>query len=694
MIFYFCHLALPAQNKNIDSLFTLQKTDKPDSNKVNHSLSLGREFIKIGLYDTALYYCNSALQLAQQLNFKNGIASSYSIIGTVFYYQGDYSSTLDYYFKALKINEELNNKKEIVKQLSNIGLVFYKQGNYRKALDNYFKSVKIAEELDNKSSLANTLSNIGLVYRSQGDYTKALNYYFKALKISKELGNVDITAYLLGNIGNVYKEQKDYFKALDNYLEVLKTTEGLENKNLIATALGNIGTVYAYQRDYTKATDYFFKALKIAEELGNKDGIALNLSNIGKVYTSIGKFKEAEQYLKRANALYDSIGNMNDLLQMEIYLSQLYDTTGRGKEALIHYKKAITIKDTLFSQENKKELVRKEMQYDFDKKEAAAKAQQEKKDAVTVEEKQRQKVIIYSISVGLFLVLLLAFFIFRGYRLKQKANIIITQQKAEVENQKELVEIKNKEITDSITYARRIQQAKLPKKEEIYAALARSFILFKPKDIVSGDFYFFHKNERIVFIASADCTGHGVPGAFMSMIGSEKLEDAVSQTTDTSEILKLLNNGIKTALHQSENDESTRDGMDIALCSIDTENRIVKYAGANRPIWIIRKGQTQVEETKATKKAIGGFTEDKQHFDTHELKLRQGDTFYIFTDGYADQFGGEDGKKLMTKKFKEILLDIQDKTMQEQEKYLNTFVDNWRGKREQIDDILVIGIRL
>jgi serine phosphatase RsbU (regulator of sigma subunit) len=285
-----------------------------------------------------------------------------------------------------------------------------------------------------------------------------------------------------------------------------------------------------------------------------------------------------------------------------------------------------------------------------------------------------------------------------------------------------LVEEKNKEITDSINYAKRIQQAKLPKKEEIYTALPQSFVLFKPKDIVSGDFYFFHKSpspsERgrgEVFIAAADCTGHGVPGAFMSMIGSEKLEDAVSQTIDTSEILKLLNKGIKTTLHQSENNESTRDGMDIALVRIDLtgfENlsglTTLHYVGANRPIWIIRKGQSEVEEIKATKKAIGGFTEDNQHFETHEIKLQKGDTFYIFTDGYADQFGGAEGnltalenfgstkhdKKLMTKKFKEILLDIQNKTMQEQEKQLDAFVDKWRGNREQVDDILVIGIRI
>lgn len=260
--------------------------------------------------------------------------------------------------------------------------------------------------------------------------------------------------------------------------------------------------------------------------------------------------------------------------------------------------------------------------------------------------------------------------------------------------QNESITIKNKEITDSITYAKRIQEAKLPNKENFYTSFPQSFILFKPKDIVSGDFYYFHTTQQLTFIAAADCTGHGVPGAFMCMIGSEKLENSVSQNTDTSNILMQLNKGIKTSLRQSNNNESTRDGMDIALCSIDKENGILKFAGANRPLWIIRKGQSAIEEIKATKKAIGGLTENDTTFESHELKLQQGDTFYIFTDGYADQFGGKSGKKLMTKKFKEILLDIKNKTMQEQEKYLNDFIEEWKAGTEQVDDILVIGIRL
>ena len=263
----------------------------------------------------------------------------------------------------------------------------------------------------------------------------------------------------------------------------------------------------------------------------------------------------------------------------------------------------------------------------------------------------------------------------------------LKKAKSEIENQKA-------EIISSITYAKRIQQSKLPNKTDFVKLFPDSFILFKPKDIVSGDFYYFQKKNDSIFISASDCTGHGVPGAIMSMICSEKLEEAISKNEDMSEILNFINKRLKFSLKQTENDTSSRDGMDTALCAIDKTNRIVKYAGANRPLWIIRKGQDTIEEIKATKHAIGGHTKDDQHFENYEIQFQEGDTIYIFTDGYADQFNGVTGKKLMNKNFKNILLNIQAKSMQEQEKYLNDFIENWKEKTEQLDDILVIGVRL
>jgi PAS domain S-box-containing protein len=272
--------------------------------------------------------------------------------------------------------------------------------------------------------------------------------------------------------------------------------------------------------------------------------------------------------------------------------------------------------------------------------------------------------------------------------------IIANIQKLAEEKYKLLLEEKNLLITDSIEYARHIQQAILPRKAEIHSSLPKSFVLYKPKDIVSGDFYFFHKNKHSVFIVAADCTGHGVPGAFMSMIGSGILRDAVLQTSDTSEILKYLNQGIKNSLHQWDRNELVRDGMDIAICSIDIKNCIVKYSGAKIPFWLIRNGMKEIEEIKGTREVIGGSTLDNQYFECHELMLSKGDTFYLSTDGYSDQFNGNNERKLMKKNFKQILIGIQDKTMVEQEEHLKTFIENWSAGTRQIDDILVIGVKL
>lgn len=262
-----------------------------------------------------------------------------------------------------------------------------------------------------------------------------------------------------------------------------------------------------------------------------------------------------------------------------------------------------------------------------------------------------------------------------------------------IREQKLVVESKNKDIIDSINYAKRIQRAKLPKTDEILASLPQSFILFKPKDIVSGDFYYFSRKDNNMFIAAADCTGHGVPGALMTMLSSEKLEDAIARTNDTSEILRLVNTGMKASLRQTSSDESTRDGMDIVLCRIDREKCTVNFAGANRPLWIIRKGSDAVEEIKATKRSIGGHTPDEEHFESHMVQLQPGDTIYLTTDGYADTFGGKENKKLTTKKFKEILLSIREIPMPEQEKHLDRFIEEWKGETEQLDDVLVIGVR-
>ncbi|MFN7912109.1 MAG: SpoIIE family protein phosphatase [Bacteroidota bacterium] len=297
-----------------------------------------------------------------------------------------------------------------------------------------------------------------------------------------------------------------------------------------------------------------------------------------------------------------------------------------------------------------------------------------------------------------------SFFLVKNIQQKKKANYLLAKQAAEIEEKSKIIEIKKEETEQSILYAKRIQYAILPPENEISKYLKNYFIYYKPKDIVSGDFYFFshiHANDEqksgSVTIAAVDCTGHGVPGAFMSMVGNEKLKDALDVSSEPQTILMELNKGIKQALRQ-ESEDGTKDGMDLALVTlpafINSDKVMIKYAGANRPLWVVRNGNSQVEEYRATKHAIGGHTDASQVFQQLELELNKGDTIYLHSDGYADQFGGPTKKKLMTKKFKEILMSIQHLSLNDQKEFLKSFMDDWCSDTEQIDDILVIGIKV
>ena len=313
------------------------------------------------------------------------------------------------------------------------------------------------------------------------------------------------------------------------------------------------------------------------------------------------------------------------------------------------------------------------------------------------------------VLIGAGLLGILLFVMVRIYLQKKKANAILENQKIEIEKQKDeifekgkIIEEKNEETLQSILYAKRIQNAILPPPSEIDPYLNEYFVLYKSKDIVSGDFYFFSDkyadSKKQVIIAAADCTGHGVPGAFMSMIGSEKLKDGIDVTSRPGDIIKELNNGLKTALRQS-GDTGTRDGMDISILNLPinydkSQKILVSYAGANRPLWVIKNNENNIIEYKATKHAVGGHTADNQEFENHELEFEHKDTLYIFSDGYADQFGGDKAKKMMTKRFKDILLRIKSMSMKDQKKYLMEHFEEWKGGNEQVDDILVIGVRL
>ncbi len=697
-----------AQNKKIESLLILLKKDKADSNKVITLNKLSSEYKSIGNYDTALSYAETALQLAQQLNEKKEMAEAYNNIRSVHYNKGNYRQAIEYAFKTLKIDEELADKKGIASTLSNIGLVYYEQADYSKALDYNFKALKMAQDFENKTLQANLIGNIGIVYSEQADYSKALDYYFKALKMAEEHGNKNNIAIWLSNIGIIYLDQGNYQKALDYDFKALKIVEESGDIKGMAAKLGNIGIVYKFQRDYPKALDFYLKALKIAKELGDKKEISIILGNIGLLYISLKKYEDAFNHIYPALALSDSIGAMDIVKNGFNNLSQLYekadvslpDSIG-GKRltmeqmrlrSLYYYKRSIAIRDTLFSQENKKQLIRKELNFEFEKREAATKAENEKQQLAYAEKNRKQKIIIWSVVCCLLLVIVFAGFVFRSLRTTRRQKQIIEVKSRETEEQKKIIAEKNKDMLDSLRYASAIQQTVITSESYFAENLQEFFILFLPKDIVAGDFYWAYNRGDEFFIAVGDCTGHGVPGAFMSLMGINFLNEIVMEQKiySPAETLNRLRQHIINAFASAKTER--RDGMDICFYKLNIKEKSLTYAAANNPLWICRN--TEIIKYKSDKMPVGMHHGITESFLEQTIMLQKGDIIYTFTDGFADQFGGPKGKKFMYKQFNEKLLAISHLPLPEQKNILLKTFEKWKGSLEQIDDVCVIGVKI
>jgi tetratricopeptide (TPR) repeat protein len=683
--------SLFAQTPKIDSLKkALSSLPKPtnqlsDSTYIKTLNKLAWEYSYINP-DTAIILAQQGLQLSEKTHWKKGKAICLNALGWSNNVKGNYPQALEYYNTGLKIAEELSDKSLQAKFLGNIGIVYSDQSNYPKAFEYYFKALKLAEELGDKRIMAIWLGNIGNVYNNQSNYPKALEYYFKALKMAEELGDKRNMAINLGNIGIVYYEQSDYSKALEYYFNALKINEELGNKRNMAINLGNIGNVYNDLSDYSKALEYYFKAMKIDEELGDIKNMAIWLGNIGNLYRKNGKFKESEKYLKQALALSDSLGTLYVTRDNELRLYQLYDTLGQYKLSLIHFKKYIAARDTIDNDEKRKKINYLANKYEWEKKEALINAEREKERALFEANQRRNKIIIISVTTGMFMLGVFSIFIYRSFRTTKK-------QKQIIEEQKKIVEDKNKDIMDSINYALRIQQAILPDEKKWERLLPDSFKLYLPKDVLAGDFYWLEENENYIYVAAADCTGHGVPGAMVSVVCSSALTKAVleDKLTNTNEILDRVREIVIEKM--SRNEGHLRDGMDVCLVRINKNNRKeIQYSGANRSLYII-KANGVLEELSPDKQPIG-WMEETHPFKAEDKVLDQGDMLYLTTDGFADQFGGPKQKKLKTKGMLELFINVHSLPLNEQKEKIQLYYSNWKGNGDQTDDVCVIGIRI
>ncbi len=659
----------------------------------------------------------SNLNDALRIFYTKKLGNAFNNAGFLANQNGDMPKALEYFHKALKLQKEINDESGLAFSLNNIGAIYRNQGDILKALDYYHQSLIIQEKLQDKKAIAICLNNIGAIYKNQGLANKALDYFSRCLNIQKEIKDEGGIARTLNNMGFIFQSKGDDKKAMYYYQMSLKIYERLNSKQGIANVLKNIGSVYQKQGDVKKALEYFNKSLILQQEIKDKLGITQSLINIGKAFLELGNINEALNNAKQSLKLSQELGFPDLVNNSSNLLSKIYAKKGNYKEAYEMHQLHKQMADSMTNEMNRKASIQKSFQYAYDKKSVAdsIKVVEERKVFdVQMQQERTLRTVLY-VSIGLFA--LLSVFIYNRFRLTRKQKYIIELQKVEVDRQRDLadsrreiaetqkfiIEEKQKEILDSIHYAKRIQQAMLTSEEYITKHFCLNvqtgvkerdyFIFYQPKDIVSGDFYWAAFHHQKFYIAAADCTGHGVPGAFMSLLNISFLNENVIERNfkEPATILNEQRKEIIKALNPTGN-ENSKDGMDCVLCAFDLQNNMLQVALANNPLWIIRNNE--LIEIKGDKMPVGKYEDGNKDFTNHTFNLQKGDVVYLFTDGYADQFGGEKGKKFKYKHLKDVLLANVHKQMHEQKEVLAKTINDWKSDLEQVDDILIIGIKI
>lgn len=734
---------LYSQNKNIDSLLGLLASYSDDSLKVELLNDIAKKYYSIDL-DKTREFANKAIKLGNQLDYYKGVGTAYKHIGNSRYFSGEYSKAYEQYEVAISKYEKANDKQGIATIYRNYGSVFSQLGQYENTIDYYKKSINIYIELNDSVNIANLYRNIGLYYYNLEDYDVANDYFTKALHLSQKLNNKSgiAEAYFYRGvllIDKISKDTTDFVSANPilkdsisiNLNQAYHIYNQIDDPRGIARTSESLAMYYLKNNLVDSSLQYIQKAKIIYEETGVQLGIANTKKLLGTYYQKRKNYAKAIELFTEVKNIALEIDSKALLREVYSDMAVTYKEMRNFEEAFKYINLSYTYKDTLIREDDILKAAQAESQFKFDRQMREREAEELQRQLEQEAKLNRQRMITIFFIIGFALMIGLAVVIFRSLKQKKAANALLeeknsqlkqqqeeilvqnemlTQQKEEIEAQneeiliqKEKVEHANKHIKDSIVYAKRIQSAAIPPDELINSMFKEYFILFRPRDIVSGDFYWASQKGSYRFITAADCTGHGVPGAFMSMLGISLLNEIISGLDENEDIkanliLKNLREQVKKSLRQTGKENEAKDGMDIAFCIFNFNEKKLQYAGAHNSLLHIKDGE--LIQYKADRMPIGIHVREKENFTNHEIDLKQGDSFYFFSDGISDQFGGPDGKKFMVKRLKNLILEHNEKPLFEQQKIIENNVDEWmsytnnKGQTyEQIDDVLLIGIK-
>jgi serine phosphatase RsbU (regulator of sigma subunit) len=659
-------LALAKENNSIKKIDILLEASKTYSNS-----------------ELSLQFSKQAYSLAIKTDDKISLAKAADQL-SIELYKAELFDSIPYYQEIAITNFKLrNNVDGLFKVLLKKAKFLKKINKPEKAFDVYKELIDLAEKSESNLMLAEVYENMGLLFSSIKDIEKSISYFSKSLKLYSKIKDWKGIAKCYLNLGNSNSSKGYTDLAIECFEKGLEIDAKYNNNEKKAEFLSGIGTVYFNLSNNEKALYFYKEALKVQEIMKPNEVVFLK-NNIAVVLMDLERYKEAKPYLIEA---YYSSDNARTKADYAFNLAQMFEHLDDYKSAIDFMDTYVRLNDSLNNAIYTKNLSETEAKYQNEKR--------EEQNILLSERLKNKSLQIYFALAAILLLVGLAFFIFRGLRQKNKANIALSDKNKIIEEKSLLVEEQHKDITDSIKYAQRIQQAILPPDKLWNNILPQSFVFYQPKDILSGDFYWIEETTEHIFIAAADCTGHGVPGALMSIVNYNLLNRAVLEhgLTNAGAILDSVNKYLTLSLHQTYQESAVRDGMDVSLCVINKKTKKMDFAGAFNSIYLIRNNA--IQEFIPDKQPVGSFIEDNiKPFTSQSFQLLENDVVYMFTDGYADQFGGPKGKKYKYKQLQHLLLSSYTKPFDEQNQIFKSAINDWKGSLEQVDDILLLGYKI
>ena len=602
-------------------------------------------------------------------------------IGTCHYYSDAYDEGRAYLIKAQQESEKIGFKDGKAWALFYLGDLEILEGKYGKAIDHISRAQTIFKETKNSKGSAMCLNGLGSIHLQQQNYEQAMSYFKSALKTGDLITKGDSHA----NLSKLYLEMEGYTGAEMSAKNALRLGILNEDQYVQSTAYDVLGTIELKRGHFHSAEHYLHLAIDLKSHLDDQQGLAISYVDLAKAKRAIGQIDSAVYFSILAYNMANRIGAKEEVKNAAYLYSKILATKGYYDSAFYYQNRFIQLNTELFNQKASKKMA--EMEASISMRED----QQQIKLLVHEKEFEKRKKSLYLTTgiIGVLLLSITVFFIFNRYRFKKKSHDKLEETNAIIAHQ-------NTEILQSIRYAKRLQEAILPDKEAIKAVFPTSFVSYFPKDLVAGDFYWFEKHENGFLLACCDCTGHGVPGAMVSVVCSNAMNRAVREMKCTipGEILDETRRLVVENFNQariSEND--VKDGMDIGLLSFSTDLSQIQFAGAHHALWILRVDSPQFEIIKGNKAPVGKF-ERYEPFSTHDLSLKTGDRLYLFTDGFADQFGGKEGKKMKTPLLREYILSIRHQSLLEQQQLLEGFFFQWKGVEDQLDDVCFLALEI